>query len=161
MDYYDIDDILLHESRMKVEFKHRIFNFGFTASHPSGAIAENRKVDVPYFLIGFLLRNNHCEVCRDTPNTMLIHDMRANASIVDLRTVCPYFFYLYPVILNDRRSLAEFFYERVGEYSKLLLKETFSEDDVWRLDMTERKLIVESRRSFLLFRSFLITGSSG
>lgn len=157
MDYYDVDDILLRETRVRVAFRHKIHNFGFLASQSTSVVPENRKVEVPYFLVEFLLRNDHCRLCDDALNDGLLNSMRAKASIVDLRAVCPHFFLLYSRIA-DRKMLAGFFYERMGDFCRLLLKEAFSEDDVCRLDAGERRLVVESRRQLQRFRMFFVGG---
>ncbi|KAG5858995.1 hypothetical protein KMI_09g14220 [Encephalitozoon hellem] len=158
MEYYSLDDILLDEQRIPVIFKHRIQNFGFLGSRAK-VVPENKKVDAPYFLVGFLLRNGHCELDKEFPDEALLYDIRAKPSAVDLRSVCPYFFYLYSILLREKVFLPEFFYERVGDYSSLVLKREFSEDDVWKLDMIERGLIVCSRRMFQRFYSFFVTGN--
>ncbi|CAD26002.1 hypothetical protein [Encephalitozoon cuniculi GB-M1] len=155
MEYYSPDDILLGESRIQVTFKHKIRNFGFLGPRPK-ILPENRRVEVPYFLVSFLLRNGHCELGEGFLKESLLEDIRAKPSTVDLRSVCPYFFYLYAMLLGEGAGLPEFFYERVGDYSSLVLKKTFSEDDVWRLDMVERSLVVGSRRRFQRFCAFLV-----
>lgn len=156
MQYYDVDDILLHESTIKVEFKCRIRNFGFLLSQPrSSIIPENRSVEAPYFLVGFLLRNGYCLLSSELLDDALLNDIRAKASIVDLRSICPYFFLLCSMIMDESKTLSEFFYERLNEHSALLLKETLSEDDMWRMDVMEKSLIVGSRRMLQGFRKFL------
>lgn len=156
MDYYDIDEILLHESKVKVEFKHKIYNFGFLVSQAHNSIPENKKVDAPYFLIEFLLKNDHCKLSGVPLDRTVLNDIRAKASIVDLRAICPYFFYLYSMLLEEKGLLAEFFYERMSEYFRFLMGERFSEDDVWRLDIMEKKLTLRGRRQFQSFRSFFV-----
>ncbi|AFN84061.1 hypothetical protein EROM_110790 [Encephalitozoon romaleae SJ-2008] len=159
MEYYNAEDILLNESKIPVTFKHKIQNFGFLGVR-SKILPENRKVDVPYFLVDFLLRNGHCELDMGVLPESLLSDIKAKPSAVDLRSVCPYFFYLYSTLLREEVSLSEFFYERIRDYSPLVLKKAFSEDDIWRLDMTERNLVVHSRRVFQRFYSFLVVGHS-
>lgn len=157
MEYYSVEDILLNESKIPVIFKHKIQNFGFLGTRPK-ILPENRKVDVPYFLVDFLLRNGHCELDKGFLAESLLSDIKAKPSAVDLRSVCPYFFYLYSALLRDEISLSEFFYERIGDYSPLVLKKAFSEDDVWRLDMAERSLVMHSRKAFQRFYSFFVIG---
>ncbi|ADM12579.1 uncharacterized protein Eint_110790 [Encephalitozoon intestinalis ATCC 50506] len=157
MEYYDPDDILLNETRIQVVFKHKVQNFGFLGQR-SRILPENKKVEVPYFLVAFLLKNDHCKLAEGFPDKSLLEDISAKPGVIDLRSVCPYFFYLHSILLKEEVSLPEFFYERIGDHSSLVLKKAFSEDDVWRLDVIERGLIVRSRRTFQRFHNFLILG---
>lgn len=156
MQYYDPDDILLGESRIPVVFAHRIQNFGFLGPRTCKAVPRGRRVDVPYFLVAFLMRNGHCELAEGFPDAGVLDDIRARASAVDLRSRSHYFFFLYSMLLGAKEPLQEFFYERVADYSCLVLKSVFSEDDVWQLDMTERALVTRSRRRFQEFHGFLV-----
>jgi GINS complex subunit 3 len=155
MNYYDIDDILMQESRLKVRFNHRIRNFGFSPSEKGSHIPAGKKAEVPYFLVSFLLRNGHCTLAEELIDDTLLNDLKAKSSLVDLGSLCKYFFYLYSELLPEA-GLEAFFLERMSDHSALVLKETFSENDAWRLDAVERKLIVKSRKTLQMFRRFFI-----
>ncbi|KAM0671750.1 hypothetical protein CWI42_120800 [Ordospora colligata] len=156
MTYYDIDDIMLNEQKIPITFNHTVLNFGLLGSRACKTISAGKKVDAPYFLVGFLLRNGHCNLSSEFNNEKVMEDIRAKPSAVDLRSVCPYFFYLHSILADSNALLAEFFYERIGDYSPLILKDTFSEDDVWKLEMTERQLIIRARRIFQRFKIFFM-----
>ncbi|KAH9410617.1 hypothetical protein HK407_12g17480 [Ordospora pajunii] len=156
MVYYDVDDIMLSEQKIPVTFNHTVLNFGLLGSDTCRTIPAGKKVDAPYFLVGFLLRNGHCKMSREFHSEKVVEDIRAKPSAVDLRSVCPYFFYLHSMLAGSHALLAEFFYERIGDYSPLILKDAFSEDDVWKLEMTERRLIVQARKTFQSFRVFFL-----
>jgi GINS complex subunit 3 len=155
MEYYNIDDILARESRLKVRFNHRIHNFGFLPLETQTHIPKGKKVEAPYFLVSFLLRNDHCMVAEELIGDVLLSDLRAKPSLVDLGSICKYFFFLYSELVPSI-DLRTFFLERMDDYSALMLKEGLSGDDTWRLDAAEKRLIANSRRRFQAFRRFFI-----
>lgn len=150
MDYYNIDSILAHEEKIKVKFPHQIRNFGFYINPTLSAIRSGTHVDVPYFLVDFLLRNEHC-VLVDSRVDRLKDDLDAEAGIVDLSDT---HFFMLDRNYADCSYLVNIFYERVGAGAKLIVKEDFSEGDLTVMSHCEKKLFIESRRCFKMFQDF-------
>lgn len=150
MDYYCIDSILAEEEKLKVKFASEIDNFGFYLSPAHQSIKKDTKVDLPLFLIKFLLLNEHCSVV-EHPLKAVKHDLDAGAALVDLKNR---YFYGVNVLIYDRRYLFHVFFERIGSLVTLLPKDDFGEDDVARLSSEEKRIAVRSRRVFAEFENF-------
>lgn len=152
MEYYSVDSIMADEEKIKVKFPCQIRNFGFYINPTLGAIRGGTRVDVPYFLVAFLLRNEHC-VLVDPRVDRLKDDLDAEAGIVDLSGT---HFFMLDRHYADRGYLAGIFYERMGAGARLIVKEDFSEDDLALTSHCERRLLIESRRRFKTFQDFFL-----
>ncbi|ELA41016.1 uncharacterized protein VICG_01975 [Vittaforma corneae ATCC 50505] len=150
MDYYCIDSILAEEEKLKVKFSHEVENFGFYLGPTHSSIKRDAKVDLPFFLIKFLLLNEYCCVVEHPLKTMK-HDLDAGAVLVDLKNR---YFYTVNMHIYDRKYLFHTFFERIGSLITLLPKGDFSEDDVAKLSSEEKKIIVCSRRVFVEFENY-------
>jgi GINS complex subunit 3 len=151
MDYYNIDRILAEEEKLKVKLPHNIETFGFYINPSLSAIRKDTKAELPLFLVKFLIQNGFCTLA-ENPLDLVRDDLEAQASLVDLRNR---HFFLVNRLLSEPSKLAEFFYERIGSFTSLLLKDGFTEDDVARMSYEEKKLITNSRKSFKEFQDFL------
>lgn len=154
MDYYSIDRILDEEEKIKVKLPYNIETFGFYISPSLGMIRKGTKAELPFFLVKLLVQNGFCTLT-ETPLTLVEDDLEAQASLVDLRGK---HFFLVNRFLSSPQRLSRFFYERIGSFTSLLLKDGFTEDDVAKMSYEEKKLVVSSRRSFREFQSFSQAG---
>jgi len=150
MEYYNIDSILAEEEKLKVKFLHDIDNFGFYISPTHSVIKRETKVDLPFFLVKFLVMNDYCHVV-EHPLKAVKFDLDAGAGIVDFRSK---YFYSLNMFIYDRKYLSSIFFERIGTFVPILLKEDFNEDDVSKLSSEERKIILSSRRNYVKFEDF-------
>lgn len=150
MDYYDIDRIMAEEEKLKVKLPYSVEAFGFYISPSLGAIRKSTKAELPFFLVKLLILNGFCTLA-ENPMDLVKDDLEAQASLVDLGGR---HFFLVNRFLSDSQKLAEFFYERIGSFAGLLLKDGFTEEDVARMSYEEKRLVVNSRRSFREFQSF-------
>lgn len=157
MKYYNFDDIAFQESKLKVRFKHRIQNIGQALGYNDRSIPASRRVDVPLFLVSFLLKNGHCNLAEKLVDDNLSNDLKAKACLVNLNEISNYFLLLIADI-GQKEEAMDLFNDRISDFSILLLKETFGEDDLWKMDATEKRLIVEARRELQKFRRFFISG---
>ncbi|KAF7683463.1 DNA replication complex GINS protein psf3 [Astathelohania contejeani] len=154
MNYYDIDDILMREGKLKVTFEYPIQFFGFYYSYQHEGIPALKPAAMPLFLIDFLLENEHCKLIKSVISETMKNELLAKASIVDVYRVEPYFFSFLKrvyLLLNQQNFLYEILTERLSDYSVLLFKNAFSEDDIAFLDVKEKKLIIKARQKYLKF----------
>ncbi len=149
MDYYDIHSILIDEEKVNVKFKHTIYNFGFYIGPRISNIKKNKKVDLPYFLVGFLIQNEHCEIT--SRYTELKNDLAAEPSIVNLRDT---HFFMIESRFFDPDILLSIFFERLGVYLKNVMKYEFCENDTQMLSYEERKYVITCRKWFKAFEDF-------
>lgn len=154
MDYYSIDRILDEEEKLKVKLSYNIETFGFYISPSLSIIRKGTKAELPFFLVKLLVMNGFCTLT-ETPLNLVKDDLEAQASLVDLKGR---HFFLVNRFLSDPHKLSGFFYERIGSFTGLLLKDGFTEDDVAKMSYEEKRLVVSSRRSFREFQSFSQAG---
>lgn len=150
MDYYNVDTILADEEKLNVKFDHTIKNFGFYISPSTLDIKKGFKVDLPCFLIKFLLKNDHCSV-ESCLYFDLENDFAAAASIVNLRDT---HFFLVESQFIDTEIILNIFFERLGDFLKYIIKEDFSENDMSLLSYEERKYVIICRKWFKYFENF-------
>ena len=150
MNYYDLDKILAEEEKLKVKFSHNIENFGFYINPSLQDIKLNTRADLPFFLIKLLLQNQFCTLL-ENPVLKLKHDLDATSSIVNLKRK---YFYSLNKFFNDKSYLSDIFYERIGSFVPLLIKNDFNEDDLEVMSSEERRIIISARKKFKEFQSF-------
>lgn len=155
MNYYKIDRILAEEEKISVKFEKDIENFGFYAGPLQSNVKADTKVDMPLFLVKFLIQNEHCFLV-DHPltkksSTLLRNDLEANSSIVDLKNR---HFYFVNRNIGEKDFLNRIFFERIGTHIILITKEDFNEDDMSKLSYEEKRIIADSRKKFLEFEEF-------
>lgn len=150
MDYYSIDRILAEEEKLKVKLPYNVETFGFYINPSLSMIRKDTSTELPFFLVKFLILNGYC-MLTEKPLDLVRDDLEAQASLVDLKNR---HFFLVNKFLSDPLELSEFFYERVGSFTSLLLKDGFTEDDVARMSYEEKKLIMSSRKTFKAFQDF-------
>ncbi|KAL6121594.1 hypothetical protein NUSPORA_01460 [Nucleospora cyclopteri] len=160
MNYYNIDSILEDEEYVKITFNDFIRGSKLFKSAKSG-----QKIDLPLFAVKFLLQNDHCKMAEEF-DEKLKNDLEADSSIVDLKKT---HFYTYSNFLlfniNEfnmevfseeipKNLLDRLFLERMGSFTKILVKEDFSEDDVSHMSYEERRIAVEGRKKYQLFNKY-------
>lgn len=150
MEYYNIDSILAQEEKIMVKLPRDIENFGFYLSPEHATIKKDTKVELPFFLVKFLLKHEYCSIA-DHPVQNRKDDLDANASLVDLKNE---HFYGLGKFLFDHDYLSKVFLERIGTFMTFLAKDDFSEDDLSELSYEERKLILKARKTFIKFQNF-------
>lgn len=155
MDYYHIDAILADEEKLKVKFKCKIDSFGICSGQNSPIINPGKAIELPFFLISFLLINEHCELI-NSPLEQLKDELDAHSPIVDMNNS---HFYHTNKNLENYKYLANIFYERIGDFIKYLSKEDFSEEDISKLSYVERKYLMKSRKIFKMFQDFYLRKS--
>lgn len=156
MDYYNVDRILAEEEKLKVKLPCSVQTFGFYINPSLSIIKKDTKAELPFFLVKFLILNGFCTLL-ENPLDPIRDDLEAQASLVDLGNR---HFFLVNKFMSEPLRLSEFFYERVGSFMSLLLKEGFTEDDVTKMSYEEKKLIVSSRKSFKEFQDFFQSPNS-
>lgn len=150
MDYYDLFCILAEEEKLKVRFNHAVDNFGFFLSPSTSCIHAGTPVEMPFFLVSFLLKNDHCQ--RVDSRVLLLKDpLDAEASIVSLRDT---FFFSIESQFEYSDWVIALFYERMAAHTKLIVKPDFNEEDTRLLSSEERKYIVQSRRWFKMYQDY-------
>ncbi|KAF9762956.1 DNA replication complex GINS protein PSF3 [Nosema granulosis] len=148
MDYFSIDDILMNETKIKVKFRNKINNFGFYLSESTKDIDENKNVELPYFLIKFLIENKHCEAVEEILPKEIKNELKACSSIVCLNQIYPYF-YLFLSNFDDTKEFArDILIERISKFSKMIIKENLDEDDIYFMDQSEKKVLLSAREFF-------------
>jgi hypothetical protein len=155
MEFYNIDSIGQKEGKVRVRFNHDVNFVGFYCSQSDKSIPKNAPVDVPLFLVDFLLENEHCTLSKEILSDTERNDLLAKASSVNLRSINPHFFMFYksvPPLKDDSSFLYDVFTERMRDFSLLMYKEALSEDDLVGMDVSERKLIVKSRKKYTQYR---------
>lgn len=150
MDYYSIDSILANEEKLKVKFAHQIDGFGFYINSSLRAIRAGTVAELPFYLIGFLLKNEHCRLV-ESRLALCKDDLDAAPAIVDLSD--SHFFRL-GSYFEDTAYLTDIFYERVSEHARLIVRDNFSENDLSLLSHCERRFLLECRKSFKRFQDF-------
>lgn len=155
MDYYDIDAILADEEKLKVKFNYKIDCFGMFGGQSSQIINPGKAIELPFFLISFLLINEHCELV-NSPLEQLKDDLDAHSPIVDLNNS---HFYHTSKNPENYKYLGNIFYERIGDFIKYLNKEDFSEEDISKLSYVERKYLIGSRKMYKMFQDFYLRKS--
>lgn len=150
MEYYNVESILAEEEKLNVKFAHDIQNFGFYISPTLNTIKKDTKVDLPFFLVKFLILNEYCHIV-EHPVKSVKFELDACSAIVDLK--CRHF-YSIGMFIYDRRYLCSVFFERIGSFVPILLKGEFSEDDVSRLSSEERRMIISARKCYVQFEEF-------
>lgn len=153
MNYFSIDDILMNETKIKVKFKNKIDNFGFYISETTKGIPKDKSVELPYFLIKFLIENKHCELVDDLLPKDLQDDLKACPFLVNLNNFYQ-FFYLFLANFEEKKFAKQILTERLSKFSKLIIKENLDEDDIYFMDQTEKKIILKGRESFQTFNKY-------
>lgn len=165
MNFYNIDDFLKDEQSYNVLFKEEIL-----PTKLYKGVQPGKKIELPVFAIRFLLTNDHCELFKakkpsESKNLFEKHrnDFYAQADIVNLHNEHFYSFITFynnnvDQIKNEQDTnnafLLEIFLKRMGEFSKLMIKETFSEEDVAHLSYEEKNILVQSRKIFQAFKTY-------
>lgn len=153
MNYFSIDDILMNETKIKIKFNNKINNFGFYISENTKEIKKDKNVELPYFLIKFLIENKHCEIVDDLLQKDLQNDLKACSSLVNLNNFYKYF-YLFLSNFKEKNFVKNILIERLSKFSKMIIKENLDEDDIYFMDQTEKKIILKGRESFLTFNKY-------
>ncbi|KAK6090876.1 hypothetical protein P3W45_000121 [Vairimorpha bombi] len=152
---YSLENALVNETKVRVKFKHRINNFGFFISDLFENIEPDAKVDIPLYIAKFFLENKHCTLCNEIIQEDIKNDIRANSSIINLSSMYSYFYY-FVSNFYDKEYVIEIMFSRYNKLYTLILKERLDEDDIFILDATEKRIIVEARRVYLIYRSYFI-----
>ncbi|KAM0679610.1 DNA replication protein [Glugoides intestinalis] len=150
MDYYNIDLILAQEEKIMVKLPRDVENFGFYLSPEHLTIKKDTNVELPFFLVKFLLQHEYCNITAH-PVENRKNDLDANASLVNLNNE---HFYGLGKFLFDQEYLSKIFLERIGAFMTFLPKEDFSQDDLTKQSYEERKLILRARKVFVEFQNF-------
>jgi len=156
MDYYSVDSILADEERIKVKFEHQIDNFGFYINTSLSAIRENTKIDLPFFLLSFLLRNEHCTLVRSQVGA-LKDDLDADPTIVCLKDT---HFFVLNSRFEDPAYLLDVFYERIGTFARTIVKDDFCENDLSLMSYSEGEYLIGCQRNFKRFQDFYFRKAS-
>lgn len=150
MDYYSVDAILAEEDKLKVKLPKDVNNFAFYHGPGQEILKKDTKVDLPFFLIKFLIQNEYCTII-EHPVDAIKNDLDACSHIVNLKNK---HFYEVGRFITDRKYLAQVFFERIGSFINILPKEDFSEDDLCNLSYEEKKIILKSRKQYSEFQNF-------
>lgn len=150
MDYYSVDSILADEEKVKVRFEYQIDNFGFYINTSLGVLRANTKADLPFFLISFLLKNEHCTLVESHVGA-LKNDLDADAAMVDLKDI---HFFILNSHFEDTAYLLDVFYERISSFVKTIVKEDFCESDLSLMSCDEKRYLVACRKNFKRFQDF-------
>lgn len=157
MNYYNIDSILAEEEKVKVKFPHQIRHFGFYIGPGVSTIRSDTKIDLPFFLVSFLLKNEHCTI-EASRYLQFKDDFAAEASIVNLRDT--HFFILESNFENSTEIL-NIFYERLAACIKLIIKDDFTEEDTVLMSYEERQYTIYCRKWFKMFQDFYFRKLNG
>ncbi|EOB12937.1 hypothetical protein NBO_304g0004 [Nosema bombycis CQ1] len=154
MDYYSIDEILTEETKLKVKFKHKINNFEcyFSSDHDR-EIEADKKIELPYFLVKFLIENRHCEIVQDLITKEMVNELKAFPPSVDLNQIYNYF-YRFLQNFNEKDFTKEMLKERLSKFSKMIIKENLNEDDIYFMDKSEKHVIQSGREAFLEYKKY-------
>ena len=155
MNLSPLEDIVNAETKIKVVFNHKINNFGFLINDTTQDIEVGVKVDVPLYIAQFLLENKHCTLVNEILSEEIKNDLRANSSIINLNLLYTYFYYFISNF-EDNDYVLNIMFSRYNCLFKLILKERLDEDDLYILDVSEKKVITTARKYFLLYRTFFI-----
>jgi hypothetical protein len=150
MNYYDIDNIIAQEEKLKVKFPYNIKNFGFYINPNTSDIKMDTHVDLPYFLVKFLLENDYCSLV-ENPLNLIKNELDAAPRKIDLKNRN---FYNLNKFINDKVYLSDIFYQRMGSYASLMEKQSFNEDDMAIMSYEEKKIMLSSEKTFKLFKQF-------
>lgn len=155
MDYYSVDKILADEVKIKIKIKSKIHHFGFFIDDLNNDINENLSVDIPLYISLFFLKNKHCILCNDILSEDFKNDLRSNSSIVNLTSVCSYF-YNFVSIFYEQEYVNNIFFNRICKFYTLIMKEKLEEEDIFLMDNIEKNIIIRARINYLMYRMYFI-----
>ncbi len=135
-DYFRIDRIMGDEEMITVSFVERLRGCRLYQK-----MNRDGKVSLPVFATKYLRENDLCDII-DDDLMQLKNDLEAESPIVNFRS--SYFYNTNFLIENS--YLEKIFWERIGKFSKILLKEDFSMNVVNIMSAEERRLIIGARR---------------
>lgn len=145
MDYYDIDILLALTNHLSVTFTPP------TRLHiPSTRTTELiTSAQLPVYQVHFFLMNGHCRLSSPLIPRTVMNDLHACASLVSLGTLYRHTYVLVSIL--GEQGWVDILRERMGVFSNLLFKETYSEDDLAVCDENEREVV---RRAIMRYKSF-------
>lgn len=158
MEFYDINLILAEETKVTVKFNQDVDFFGFYFSENFSYIPKNQAVKIPFFMVDFLLENEHCILSDDFVQENIKNDLMAKPSLVNLNE--NYFnFYNFGILiskyLNTRDFIFEVFCERAADFCQALFKDKLTDEYYLLMDINEKRIWFFSAIILGKFRQFL------
>lgn len=142
MDYFDLRDVLVREEYVCVKFPHRITSLGFALGPERREIPAHKRIEVPVFLLDFILQNDHCSVEREVVSAELREDLRANPSNVHLSHISRHFYGLARIFYTqDAEFFCDVLLSRLSCFLQKLVEKKLDEQDLDTMDACEADIM--------------------
>ncbi|EDQ31163.1 hypothetical protein EBI_25877 [Enterocytozoon bieneusi H348] len=169
MEYYNINNFLSDEQYVSIMFNEKIY-----PTKLYKGINPFKKIELPIFLIKFLLENEFCEICAKCDNKLIDNllifniknDLYAQPELVNFQNQYFYTFInaseqiSFDTKLNSLNQNTFFintiFLYRMGYFSKLLVKDNFHEKDLEYLSFEEYNIILNARYMYQRYQKYEI-----
>ncbi|TBU04316.1 hypothetical protein CWI36_0780p0010 [Hamiltosporidium magnivora] len=158
MEFYDLNLILAEETKVTVKFNHDVDFFGFYFAENLSYIPKNHSVKVPFFMVDFLLENEHCILVDDFVEENTKNNLMAKPSLVNLSENYFNFYYFGIIIskyLNIKDFLFEVFCERTSDFCNELFTDKLTDDNYLLMDINEKIIMFFSAFILEKYRRFL------
>lgn len=142
MDYFDLRDILVREEYVCVRFPHRITSLSFVLSPERSEIPAHKRIEVPIFLLDFILQNDHCSVEREVVPVETREDLHAKPSNVHLSHISRHFYSLARIFYSqDAEFFCDVLLNRLSCFLQKFVEKKLDEKDLDTMDAVEADII--------------------
>ena len=153
MEYFDVDDISFREETLCIKFPYKVEFLGLFLLNEREDVPASRRVDVPVFLLDFILQNGHCFIEKEVLSLETRNSLHAKPAAVSISGISRHFYEIAHMLYEQDYS---FFYEvflgRMAHLLQKLVEKNLGEQEIEKMDINEEKIISFTEKSITEYR---------